>query len=492
MVKKKVVIKNQVKMFRLDYLCIALILIISIALRLYKINNPIADWHSWRQADTAAVARNFVRTGFDILHPRYDDLSNVQTGIPNPEGYRFVEFPIYNGLFASLYKYFPILSLEMYGRATSIFFSLIVITIIYYFVLKEENRIAAIVSALILAVFPFFVYYSRVILPEMTALGCMMLALWLLYLWKGTKRRVASWILYGLSVFFSAIALLIKPTTIFYFAALVYIFIQKYKFDILKKIPFYVYFVISLIPLVLWRQWMAQYPEGVPLYEWLITDVNTFQGRQNIFLRPAFFRWIFFERILNLILGGYAAALLVFGVLAKPARSYFLYSLGLSSLLYLFAFQGGNVQHDYYQTLILPSIAIFTGIGASLLYSHKKLFQSLYLSMFMVSALLVFSFTMSYYRVKDYYNTSDELLSIAKVIKTITPQDARIVTDSTGDTTLIYLADRRGYPAVTEDLKGLKDKGMEYFVTLKSDVAQEVEKEFELIFSNDKVFIFKL
>src|SRR3989338_8649229 len=238
MVKKKVVIKNQVKMFRLDYLCIALILIISIALRLYKINNPIADWHSWRQADTAAVARNFVRTGFDILHPRYDDLSNVQTGIPNPEGYRFVEFPIYNGLFASLYKYFPILSLEMYGRATSIFFSLIVITIIYYFVLKEENRIAAIVSALIFAVFPFFVYYSRVILPEMTALGCMMLALWLLYLWKGTKRRVASWILYGLSVFFSAIALLIKPTTIFYFAALVYIFIQKYKFDILKKIPY--------------------------------------------------------------------------------------------------------------------------------------------------------------------------------------------------------------------------------------------------------------
>jgi len=67
-------------------------------LRLYQINNPIADWHSWRQADTAAVARNYLRFGMDLLRPKYDDLSNIQSGKDNPLGLRMVEFPIYQAL----------------------------------------------------------------------------------------------------------------------------------------------------------------------------------------------------------------------------------------------------------------------------------------------------------------------------------------------------------------------------------------------------------
>ena len=40
-----------------------------VAVRLYKITSPIGDWHSWRQADTSAVTRNFVKYGSDLLHP---------------------------------------------------------------------------------------------------------------------------------------------------------------------------------------------------------------------------------------------------------------------------------------------------------------------------------------------------------------------------------------------------------------------------------------
>ncbi len=37
-------------------LILAAIIILGLALRLYKIDNPIADWHSWRQADTTSGA----------------------------------------------------------------------------------------------------------------------------------------------------------------------------------------------------------------------------------------------------------------------------------------------------------------------------------------------------------------------------------------------------------------------------------------------------
>ena len=54
-----------------------IILLLGFGVRLYKITSPIADWHSWRQADTASVTRNFVKYGVDMLYPRYDDFSDV-------------------------------------------------------------------------------------------------------------------------------------------------------------------------------------------------------------------------------------------------------------------------------------------------------------------------------------------------------------------------------------------------------------------------------
>ncbi len=55
------------------YIILTCIAVLSFILRLYHITYPIADWFSWRQADTAAVARNYVKNGIDPLRPRYDD-----------------------------------------------------------------------------------------------------------------------------------------------------------------------------------------------------------------------------------------------------------------------------------------------------------------------------------------------------------------------------------------------------------------------------------
>src|SRR5438105_700424 len=114
-------------MKRLELLVLSLILIGAFAVRLYRFNNPVADWHSWRQADTSAVSRNFVKYGFDILHPRYDDISNVQTGVDNPHGYRFVEFPLYNVFQAGGFLLFDHFTLEEWGRLITIIMSLIAV-----------------------------------------------------------------------------------------------------------------------------------------------------------------------------------------------------------------------------------------------------------------------------------------------------------------------------------------------------------------------------
>lgn len=475
-----------------DFILLFFILIVALGLRLYRINTPLADFHSWRQADTAAVARNFIGGGFDLLHPRYDDLSGIQTGKDNPQGYRMVEFPLYNAIFALVYKFAPVLPIEVYGRLTSVFFSLLIIVFIYYLLWHEQSQIAAFFGSLIFAMYPFFVFFSRTVLPETTAVFFAFLSIVLTYLSVG-KNSFIYLLLNLLSAIFFASALLVKPTTIFYIFPILYLFIKKFNTAFYKKPFLYFFLVIAFTPLFMWRNYIKLYPEGIPASDWLITSVNTYEGLKNIFFKPSFFRWIFFERINNIILGGYLTVFFILGIIKKP-KNYFLHCVLISALMYLFVFQGGNVQHEYYQTLILPALAIFTGIGFSYVLRNAKEFIHVLIILPLVFFLLAISAYFSFYKVRSYYDYSSDLVSTGNILKTLTQPNDRVVTDTTGDTTLLYLANRKGLPATTADLEVLRNKGFSYFITQKPDVITAVKKEkkHSLIFENDKFAIFRL
>src|SRR3990172_5502139 len=107
------------------YVVLSIAFILGLLLRFYRIDNPVADWHSWRQADTSSVSRTYVSEGINLLYPRYHDISTTQTGIFDPKGYRFVELPLYNATHAFLSFSFPVISLEVWGRLVSIYSTLV-------------------------------------------------------------------------------------------------------------------------------------------------------------------------------------------------------------------------------------------------------------------------------------------------------------------------------------------------------------------------------
>ena len=85
------------------------IFLISFFLRTYRIDNPVADWHSWRQADTAAVARNFATEEFNILFPKaHNFFKQNPNDLDNPNRYFLNEFPLYNAAVALIYKFFGV------------------------------------------------------------------------------------------------------------------------------------------------------------------------------------------------------------------------------------------------------------------------------------------------------------------------------------------------------------------------------------------------
>ena len=105
------IFKQLIPFLKNETVILSIIIILSLITRLYKVNNPVADWHSWRQADTASVTRIYVKEGIKLFYPRYHDVSSIQTGIYNPKGYRFVEFPLFNAIHAILVNNFSFFSL---------------------------------------------------------------------------------------------------------------------------------------------------------------------------------------------------------------------------------------------------------------------------------------------------------------------------------------------------------------------------------------------
>jgi len=476
----------------LDAAILTVLLLIGLMVRMYKVNTPLADFHSWRQADTAAVARNFARDGFNLLSPRYDDLSNFQSGVENPEGYRFVEFPIYNAIFAASYTIAPFVPIEVHGRMVSAIFSLCIVAILYYFLLKETGRIGAVFAAATYATLPTVIFWSRVVLPDVMAVSTSFISAFFLYKWVEEKNK-KGWIYLFLSLFFFTTSVLVKPTVIFFAIPLIYLFVRRYDLSVVKNPVVYLFFILSVIPLALWRFYIQAHPEGIPASAWLITTVNTFEGPRTIFLRPAFFRWIFFERINNIALGGYLTFLFLLGVVSQT-KKYFLYSILAASLLYLFVFEGGNVQHEYYQILIYPALAIFIGVGVNFLYAKKRELTSVALSTAVVISCFALAYYFSYYKVKEYYHIPNDLIQISSIIKTFTSPNDKIVTDRMGDTTLLYLSDRKGSPGMSKSPEEFKTMGYKYLVTASKDLIQDmqVKQTGKIVFQNDQFTLFEL
>jgi hypothetical protein len=479
------------KVDKKDYFILTAILFIALLFRLYRIDAPLGDFHSWRQADTAAVARNFERNGINLLKPQYDDLSNLQSGIDNPQGYRFVEFPIYNAIIAAAHSLLPVFSLETWGRLIASLFSLICIASIYYLTRSEVSRVAAIFASLTYAIMPFFVYFSRVILPETPAISTAIAAIALLHMFIMEAQTGKKILLLLASSIVFALSLLIKPTTIFYGLPIFLLFLRTYKFGIPKKIHVIFYFILAAIPLLAWRYYITNFPEGIPASDWLISRVNTYEGQKEIFMRPAFFRWIFFERLNNLILGGYLTALFVLGLLRKH-RSFFLISIPVASFIYIFTFQGGNVQHAYYQTIAFPGIAIAVGMGAAALI-ESSVFLNPIVNTFAVLILFAFSFLFSYYQVKDYYQVPQDLLQMANIIKTFSRQEDKVVADRMGDTTLLYLSDRKGSPLLYREPEEFKAMGYKYVLADKAEIIEKLKlKSYAVLFENSQFALFAL
>ncbi|EKD90487.1 MAG: hypothetical protein ACD_31C00003G0004 [uncultured bacterium] len=471
------------KFFKLPMIYLFLILVLAFSVRLYKLDSPVADWHSWRQADTAAVSRNFYKEGFNPFYPKYDDMSGVAE-IPNvnTERYRFVEFPIYNSLVYFAYLVNGGVD-ERLARLVSIIFSLGSLVFVSLITKKYFGLLTSLVAAFLFAVLPFNIFFSRVILPEPS----------LIFFSLGMFYFVDRWIfeqkfwLYIFGVLFTALALLTKPMAIFYLLPLIYSYLKKESrlFPIPDK--YLLLLIPAVIPFLIWRMWMWQHPEGVPASSWL------FNGN-DIRFRPAFWWWILQDRFGREILSVAGSILFAIGLFVKPKpkEGMLLHLLALFSFIYLIVFATGNVTHDYYQTFIVPALVIFTARGFVLLLEGVPSFIPRLWTIPFALLLLPLMIYFGWREIKGLYQINNGVIVEAgKYADKILPKDAKVLAPYGGDTSFLYQINRPGFPYVYLPVDEMvkKYKLTHYVSVNRDDNTNFVLKNYKIIEDNPKFVI---
>lgn len=476
-----------IKSRKFEYLLLSLIVLLGFLVRLYKINNPIADWHSWRQADTASVTRMYMAQGINLMRPRYHDISSIQTGKPNPEGLRMVEFSIYNAMGALLSTNFKSLSLEVWSRLLTISFAIITSFFLYLLGKRYLGATGGILAAFFYLFIPFNIYFTRVILPDPMGVMFGIIALWLFTKFIDSGKNIT---LYSSAIFF-ALMLLIKPYLGFYMIPAAYLAVIKFGIRAIFKdkkilIRMIAFLGISLIPFLLWRAWEARFPEGIPFYEW------AFNGN-HIRFKPSFWYWIFGERLGHMILGSLGLIPFTFGVLNTRVKSHFIHWFLLGALFYVILVADANTMHDYYQILIIPPIALALAGGSIYLWS-QNIFNKFLSRATLILSIGVMLIT-GWNQISGNYNVNHpEIIEAGREIDATTPKDSLVVAPYNGDTAFLYQTGRSGWPAIDDSIDHIIEKGADYYVSvdLASPDTKMIEARFKVVKLTDKYVIIDL
>lgn len=441
---------------------IAVVMILGFLARTYKIHNPIADWHSWRQADTAAVSRNFIKDGFNPLYPQYDALNPLnETGQPNPKRYFFAEFPLYNILTYFIYLKFGVH--EEFARLVSIFFATITIPFLYLLVREYSSKRVAFLAALVFSLLPYNIYYGRVIMADPMYICFGVLTLYLVSRWL-SKDSIIFMILAGIS---GAIAVLAKPYALVLIIPIVYLFYRKWGIKTVTKWTIYVFLILVAVPFWLWRHHIYQHPEGMFGTTWLYN-----QG--NIRFTGAYFRWLIFDRMNRLIFATGGFALFFIGIIRGISKKegYFYLMWLVSIFAFFVVIAKGNVTHDYYQMPIVPIGCIFIALGFDFLLSHGTKYVGRGINILVAVSLFVIMLSFGWYEVRGYYNINHpEIVEAGKAVDRILPKDAIVIAPYDNDSAFLYQTNRHGFTYGGDKVAKYIQDGATHMVSVNYDEA---------------------
>jgi 4-amino-4-deoxy-L-arabinose transferase-like glycosyltransferase len=209
-------------------------ILVLLAIRIPHLAADLTDHDSWRQTDTATIARNFIEEP-NILYPR------INWGAPGP-GYVETEFQLYPYAVHLVYR---VLGEDpLYGRILSLILTGLAALVMYRLARWYGGPWLSLLTTVLFLTIPLVFRYSRAFMPEALVLLFYLLAT-LKYLdflvterWEDVLEAAAS----------MALAILVKPTSIHLGLLLVLLTILRRGPAYLFRSKCLVFAAVSLLP----------------------------------------------------------------------------------------------------------------------------------------------------------------------------------------------------------------------------------------------------
>ena len=417
---------------------------LGILLRLAQVWMPVLGVHSWRQADTAAMARHFIQEGTPIWLPQVD-WGGASAGFVESE------FPLYPFLVSRLYGLIGVQ--EWLGRGLSVLCSALTIWLVMRLGRRWFNPEAGWWAGLAFAIAPLGVYFGRAFQAEALLLLCAAGALESLTLWR--ERRLP-WAL-ALSWLCFTTAGLIKVIPLLWLG-LPLLMVQlssnpQGQAPPLQTLPLrmlrllgrpgvWLYIGTSLMAIAGWY-WHAHQlgqASGLSFGFWgsgadrsslsLLLDLN---GWINLLLRVGL-------RLLAVV--GVPFLLIGLGASWRSGGGQIAISGLVGVLLCTAATMRSSTIHEYYQLPLLLFSSPLIGLGWQIWQRKCPRWQpQLLLGLALVVSLTVLS--LDYWAVE--HRQRQAWMPLALTIRRDLPPDARIVSITSTDPTLLNLARRQGW-----------------------------------------------
>ena len=473
-------------------------------IRLYHITFPVSGWHAWRQADTAAIAKNFYESGNNILYPQIDWRGDTK-------GYVESEFHIYPYLISLVYNISGVN--DGVGRCISVIFSLFTIYGLYLLVRKFISENAALLTALIYGIIPLSIYFSRVVMPEPAMLMCSVYGIYFFSEWIDKNK----WKYFIYAFIFLALAILVKIPCLYLGFPLMFLAYNKYKVKMFGNWKLLLLIVLIFIPVILWYYHANQLLKetGLTFGVW---DTNDKWGHLNIIFSFKFYNDVFFKSIAerHLTYAGFIPFLIGLFIKRKN-RSEYLFDVWLLSIIfYILLLAKGNQVHEYYQLpFILPAVVFigkafdkFFPLDISDMFRKKVHSSNSNRSLSILFVIFLFGIiVLSFLRTSNLYSNEDynsPLFKMALDIDKASAKNDLIITVCNGDPVFLYRADRKGWIVTpgnisVENIKDKQSRGAKllagdktYFDDNSRKDLEELKKNYKVIEDNKDYFILRL
>ncbi|MGB3296795.1 MAG: glycosyltransferase family 39 protein [Phormidesmis sp.] len=467
----KLAVKRAINRFPLLFL-----MVLALIPRLYNLHSPVIGVHSWRQADTAAIARNF----YEALLAYPGEFLTFFGVFAYPQvdwgggGYAETEFPLYPALVSLIYR--GLGPHEIYARGLAAIFSLIGLYFLYRLVELCFDSSVAFWSALFYAILPLSVFYSRTVQPESLVIMSSLGGLLFFKRWLGDERHriylLVSWV-------FVAIAALLKVLPIVYLGLpLLFLAAVKFRYRLFLRWDLWLYALGVLGVTAAWyiHAHNIFLETGLTFGFWS-GDTDRYSWA-SLLTAQYWLDILFRVMVRHFAVLGFFIALIGLTFHREKAEDW-MWEVGL-----LGSFVAGALAptssyvHEYYQLPVMFFGVVFMGkVCARVFEPHRgeayptkaKRWYRPALTAALVLTLVTGStiYTIDYMLPEIPANSTVYLL--ADLVDKYTPSNAKVLTTTGGDPTLLYLSHLKGWMISPEEvsaerLKAAVDDGADFFV----------------------------